>query len=85
MISNFLHGLLSNKNRRIPIKNKFRPLGADFSFFFLSENRRRRLAIVLKLHKGFILTKKGDNNPKQNLGTNPGPLGAFSMFFYLFF
>ena len=30
---------------------------------------------VLKLHRMFIFTKKGDINPQQNLETPPGPLG----------
>jgi hypothetical protein len=32
---------------------------------------------VLKLHRGFILTKKGDINPQKNLETPLAPWGAF--------
>ena len=49
-------------------------LGADFKLFF--ENFRRRSVRVLKLHRGFILTKKGDINPQKNFETPPGPLGG---------
>jgi hypothetical protein len=49
------------------------PLWGDFSF--LQKNIRRRSVRVLKLHRGIILTKKGDINPKKNSKTPPGPLG----------
>ena len=40
---------------------------------------------VLKLHRGFILTKKGDINPQNNLETPwPGPLGGCFRFFRFF-
>ena len=42
------------------------------------ENIRRRSVRVLKLHTGFILTKKGEINPKKCLET---PLGAVFSFF----
>jgi hypothetical protein len=49
-------------------KNKIRttpprPLGGLFLGFlnFFLENIRRRSVRVLKLHRGFILTKKGEN------------------------
>ena len=49
------------------------------------ENFRRRSVRVLKLHRGFILTKKGDINPHKNLETPPGPLGGVFRFFKVFF
>ena len=77
----FLHGLLNNINKKQGKKNHLTPTpwppgGAIFRFFqvFL-ENFRRRSVRVLKLHRGFILTKKGDINPQTNLETPPGPLG----------
>ena len=66
----FLHGFLSKKNRRIPMKIKFwgpppSPLNIAllgfFRFFF--ENRRRGLAKLLKLYKVVILTEKETKNP----------------------
>jgi hypothetical protein len=40
------------------------PLGRFLGFFrCVFENFRRRSVRVLKLHRGFILTKKGDINP----------------------
>jgi hypothetical protein len=52
-----------------------------FSCFF--ENFRRRSVRVLKLNRGFILTKKVDIKPKKNLKTPLGPLEG--VFFKLFF
>ena len=37
-------------------------------------------ASVLKLHRGYILTKKGDIKPKKNLENPPGPLGGVFRF-----
>ena len=54
-----------------------------FKFFF--ENFRRRSVRVLKLHRGFILTKKGDINPPKNSETPSGPLGGVFRFFYKVF
>jgi hypothetical protein len=56
------------------------PLGAMFRFFkvFL-ENIRRSSVIIPKLHRGFILTKKEDINPKKN---SPCPWGPFLGFFW---
>ena len=42
------------------------------------ENFRRRSVRGLKLHRGLILTNKGDINPPKNSETPPGPLeGVF--------
>ena len=81
-----MHGLLTNINKNSGKKIKFGPppsgpLGADFSCFF--ENIRRRSVRVLKLHRGFILIKKGDINPPKNSETPPGPLGGVLRFFNL--
>jgi hypothetical protein len=48
------------------------------------ENFRRKSVRVLKLHRGFILIKKGDINPPKNSETPPAPLGAF-LGFSIFF
>ena len=40
--------------------------------------------MVLKLHRGFILTQQGDINPPTNLETLPGPLRG-SFFFIVVF
>jgi hypothetical protein len=77
-----LHGPLK-KNNKNSGKNKIRsptpwpPGGAIFSFVkvFL-ENIRRSSVRVQKLHRGFILTKKGDINPPKNSE------GAFLGFFF---
>ena len=65
----FLHGLLTNKNKNsgkklISDTHLLAPCGAIFRFFsfFVVENMRRRSVRVMKLHRGFILTKKGDIN-----------------------
>jgi hypothetical protein len=50
------------------------PLGAIFRFFL--ENFRRRSIRVLKLHRGFILTKKGDISPPKNSETPNCPPGG---------
>ena len=72
-----LHGLLSHKNRRIPIKKKTFghppwPPGGHFfkvfSGFFLS--RVKGLARLLKRYRVFIISKKGDNNPQKIFGTH---------------
>ena len=64
-----MHGLLTNinKNSGKKLNSDPHPLGDDFYVFF--ENFRRRSGRVLKLHRGFILSKKGDINPQQNLET----------------
>jgi hypothetical protein len=69
-----LHGLLTNINKNSGEKKSIGPPppdplgGAIFMFFyFFFENFRRRSGRVLKLHRGFILTKKGDINPQKNL------------------
>jgi hypothetical protein len=49
------------------------------------ENFRRRSVRVLKLHRVFILTKKGDINPPKNSETPPVPLGGVFRFFNFFF
>ena len=60
------------------------PWGAILSFF--SEIFRRRSVRLLKLHRGFILTKKGDINTQKNSETPPlPPGGAFLGFFEVFF
>ena len=64
------------------------PLGGRFLVFFLKffcENIRRRSVRVLKFHRGFILTKKGDINPQTNLETPLAPWGAFLGFLKFFF
>jgi hypothetical protein len=43
------------------------------------ENIRKRSVIVLKLHRGFNLTKKGDINPQKN-SEAPHPPGVFLVF-----
>jgi hypothetical protein len=48
-------------------------LGFPDLFF---EYFRRRSVRVLKLHRGFILTEKGDINPQTNSETPP-PWGHF--------
>jgi hypothetical protein len=40
------------------------------------ENFRRRSVRVLKLHREFFLTKKGDINPQKNSETPPWPPGG---------
>ena len=48
------------------------------------ENLRRRLVRVLKLHRGFILTKKADINPPKDSETPPWPPGGGAFFLLLF-
>jgi hypothetical protein len=63
----FLHGLNSGKKVKFGPPSPG-PLRAIFMFFRLFfENNRRRLVRVLKLYRGFILTKKGDFNPPKML------------------
>jgi hypothetical protein len=84
-----LHGLLTNKNKNSGEKIQFGPpspgpLGAILGFFSFLENIRRRSGRVLKLQSGFILTKKEDINPPNNLKTLPGSLGGIFRFFSIF-
>jgi hypothetical protein len=61
-----LHGLLTNI---------YKILGGIFRFFV--ENFTRRSVRVMKLHRVFILTKRGDINPPKNSETPLAPWGAF--------
>ena len=63
------------------------PSGVGFLGFFrlFLENFRRMSVRVLKLHRGFILTKKGDINPQQNLEPPSGPLGGVFRVLMFFF
>jgi hypothetical protein len=45
----------------------------------------RRSVRVLKLHRGFIVPKKGDINPQKNLETPPGPRRSVFRFLSKFF
>jgi hypothetical protein len=45
------------------------------------ENIRRRSVRVPKLHRGFILTKKGDINPRKKSETPLAPWGGIFRFF----
>ena len=49
------------------------------------ENFRRGSVSVLKLHRGFIFTKKGDISPPKDSETPPSPLGGVFRFFKSFF
>ena len=51
---------------------------------FLFENSRRRLVRILKLHRGFILTKMGDIKPQKLRGNRSGPLGGVFYVCFLF-
>jgi hypothetical protein len=74
-----LHGPLKKNNKNYGKKIKFKPpppgpLGAIFRCFF--ENFSRKSVRVLKLHRGFILTKKGDINPTKKFGDPPWTPGG---------
>jgi hypothetical protein len=77
-----LHGPLKKNNKNSGKKIKFGPpppgpLGGDFRFLkFFLENIRRRSVTVPKLHRGFILTKKGYINPQKKFGDPPAPWGG---------
>ena len=84
----FLHGPLKKNNKNSGKKIKFvppppGPLGGDFYVFlsFFVENFTRRSARVLKLHRGFFLTKKGDISPPKNLEAPLAPVWSVSRFF----
>ena len=85
-----MHGLLTNINKNSGKKinsdpHPLAPWGAIFKFFLVSffENIRRRSVRVLKLHRGFILTKKGDINPQKNSETPLAPWGGGVLYFFL--
>ena len=51
-------------------------------FFIYFENIRRRLVRVLKLDRGFIITKKGGINPKTIQGPPMAPYGGIFCFVF---
>jgi hypothetical protein len=57
--------------------------GVVVGFFvcFLFENIRRISVRVLELHRGFILTKKGDINPQKIQRPPLAPWGGVFIFF----
>jgi hypothetical protein len=83
-----VHGFQTKRNKNSGGKIKFGPpspgpLGGDFYVYF--EDIRRRSVRVLKLHRGFILTKKDDINP-QKIGRPPlAPWGGGGAFLKKFF
>jgi hypothetical protein len=69
-----LHGPL--KKKKSGEKNKIGPWPPGGRFLGSLENIRRRSVRVAELHRGFILTKKGDINPPKKSETPHGPLGG---------